>query len=347
MAGFNSSIVLSALQTYVDQLSYDRIMYEITLQGRTGKLVQNQRGIKNARTINTQISNLVIQPAGCGLISPTGSVTLNQATLQVCPLMVQESICLVGAGSLEQYWLGMKMPEGSYYDSLTPEIFAKAYMADKVSKLQDINEFLVWQGSTTGATFSGSLPTQPNNYAANANQCNGFLQYLTQTSASQSVVFYSGTATGPLVASSTQTTLPANSAFSVIDQLVAQMPQNLWDRNDIYCFMSYANYRTYCRDLRNANLYHFGAMENADTIGWTIMHPSTNVRIVATSGLVGSNYIVLTIGENLYIGTDAEGEEDKFEIWKSQDYNTIFFRSMWKIGVTVAYPQYVTIYTGK
>ena len=346
MAGFNSSIVLSALQTYVDQLSFDRIMYEITLEGRTGKLVQNQRGIKNARTINTQISNLVIQPAGCGLISPTGSVTLNQQTLQVCPLMVQESICLVGAGSLEQYWLGMKMPEGSLHESLTPEIFAKAYMADKISKLQDINEFLIWQGSTTGATFSGSLPTQPNNYAGNQNQCNGFLQYLTQTSASQSVVFYSGTATGPLVASSTQTTLPANSAFSVVDQLVAQMPQNLWDRNDIYMFMSYANYRTYTRDLRNANLYHFTAAENADTIGWSIIHPSTNVRIVATSGLVSSNYIVLTIGENFYIGTDAEGEEDKFEIWRSQDYNTIFFRSMWKIGVTVGYPQYVTIYTG-
>lgn len=351
MAGFNSSIVLSALQTYVDQLSFDRIMYEITLEGRTGKLVQNQRGIKNARTINTQISNLVIQPAGCGLISPTGSVTLNQQTLQVCPLMVQESICLIGAGSLEQYWLGMKMPEGSLHESLTPEIFAKAYMSDKISKLQDINEFLVWQGDTGGATYSISLPTQPNNYAGNQNQCNGFLHYLTQTSASQSVVFYSGTATGGL--SSQPWTNPStglanpNSAGGVVDHLITNdMPQNLWDQDDIYLFMSYANYRAYMTSLRNSNLYHFANAESADTIKWSYLHPGTNVRIVATSGLVSSNYLVLTIGKNLYIGTDAEGEEDKFEIWRSQDYNTIFFRSMWKIGVTVGYPQYVTIYTG-
>ena len=335
---FNSSIVLSALTAYVDQLSFDRILTEITLEGRTAKLVQTQRGIKNARTLNTSISNLVVQPAGCGLISPTGSVTLNQVTLTVCPLMVQEAICLNGAGSLEQYWTGMKMPEGSYYDSLTPDVFAKSYVADKINKLQDINEFLIWQGSSSGATFSGTLPTQPNNYSANATQCSGFLHFLTQTSASASVVQYSGTASGPLLVSN---------AFNVIDQIASDLPQNLWDREDIYIFMSYANYRVYLRNLRNLNYYHFGAMENADTIGFSILHPGTNLRVIATSGLVSSNYIVATIGENLYIGADDEADKSDFKIWKSEDYNSIFFRSMWKIGVAVAYPQYVVLYDAK
>lgn len=334
---FNSSLVLSALTQYIDQLSFDRILTEIVLEGRTGKLVQNQRGIKYARTVNTTISNLIIQPAGCGLISPTGSVTLNQQTLTVCPLMVQESICLVGPGSLEQYWLGMKMPEGSYYSELTPDVFAKAYMADKINKLQDANEFLVWQGSTTGATFG----VAPAYQSQNAAQCNGFLHVLTQTSASQSVVQYSGTWSGAITAANGIALVD-----SIIDQLTSDI-QNIIDQEDIYMFLSFPNYRNYVRALRNANYYHFTALEDADTIGWTILVPGTNVRLVATSGLVGSNYIVTTLGSNLYIGTDAEGEENSFEIWKSQDYNTIFFRSMWKLGVIVAYPQYVLLYDAK
>ena len=346
MAAFNSSLVLSALTAYVDQLSFDKILTEIVLEGRTAKLVQTQRGIKYARTVNTTISTLVIQPAGCGLISPTGSVTLNQQTLTVCPLMVQESICLVGPGSLEQYWTGMKMPEGSYYDSLTPDVFAKAYMADKINKLQDQNEFLVWQGSTTGATFGAPSAT----YTRNQAQCNGFLQVLTQTSASMSVVNYSGTFSGPLLSQNTQTTLPATSATQIVDdfinEITTQIP-NIIDQEDIYMFMSYPNYRTFVRDLKKGNLYHFSAAEDADTIGWSILIPATNVRAIATSGLVGSNYIVTTLGSNFFIGTDAENEQNSFEIWKSQDYNTIFFRSMWKIGVVVAYPQYVYLYDAK
>ena len=282
---FNSSIVLSALTQYIDQLSFDRILTEIVLEGRTGKLVQNQRGIKYARTVNTTTSNLVIQPAGCGLISPTGSVTLNQQTLTVCPLMVQESICLVGPGSLEQYWLGMKMPEGSYYDQLTPDVFAKAYMADKINKLQDANEFLVWQGSTTGATFG----VAPAYQAQNAAQCNGFLHTLTQTSASMSVVFYSGTFSGAIT---------TGNGLALVDSIVDQLTndiQNIIDQEDIYMFMSFPNYRSYVRALRNANYYHFTAMEDQDTIGWTILVPGTNIRLVATSGLVGSNYIVTPI----------------------------------------------------
>lgn len=348
---YNSSLVLSALTTYVDQLEFNRIMTEITLQGRTAKLVQSQRGIKNARTINTMVSNLIVQPAGCGLISPTGSVTLNQQTLTVCPLMVQEAICLNGAGSLEQYWTGMSMPNGSYYDSLTPEIFAREYISDKINKLQDINEFLVWQGDSSGATYSGSLPTQPNNYAINQTQCNGFLHILENTSASQSVIWYSGTASGNLVIN-TANTITFNSAFSVIDQLAAQQMtslSNLSNREDLMIFLNYANYRAYMFSLRNLNFFHpYGnALENDNNVSWSFMHPGTNIRLVATSGLISSPYMVLTYAENLYIGADNEGEEDKMEVWKSQDYNSIFLRSLWKLGVIIGYPQYCIVYNGK
>lgn len=342
---FNSSILLNALTVYIDQLSYPKINTELVLEGRTAKLVNNIRGIKYGQTVNVATSNLVLQPAGCGLISPTGSFTLTQATLQVCPLMVNESICLNGPGSLEQYWTGMKMPEGSYYDQLTPSVFAEAYTSDKINKLQDINEFLIWQGDTGGATY-GVPPTQPNNYAANANQCNGFLHYLTQTSASMSTIPYSGTYSGPLT---------QQNAFAVVFGLIQDFTnsaQNAIDQEDVYLFMSYTNYRNFIYSLFQlaggaGNFWYQAIEDGSGQIPWSYLFPGTNIRLIATSGLVGSNYMVLTPASNFFVGMDGEDDADKFQIWHSLDYNTIFFRSMWKIGVTVAYPQYVAVYTGK
>lgn len=349
---FNSSIITSALQSYVDQLSYNKFETQILLQGRTAKLVNVISGIKNSRTINTLTSNLVITPATCGLISPTGSVTPAQVTITVCPLQSQESICYNGVGTLEQLWTGMLLPKGSYYDSgkITPQIFAEAYLADKINKLQDANEFIVWQGDTTGATY-GVVSNGQNNYSQFQSQCNGFLHQLTQTSASQSVVFYSGTASGPLVVNNSNV-IVNNSAFSVVDQLAQQQVtdlSDLSDRDDLCVFMSYANYRAYMASLRNLNFFHpYGnAMENEDSVNWSFMHPGTNLRVIATSGLRGSNYILLTYSKNLFIGNDAEGEENNMQIWYSHDYNSTFVRPMWKLGTAVAFPQYCLIYTGK
>ncbi len=174
---YNSTVVTSALTKYVDQLSMD-LVREMVLQGRTQQYISVQTGVKYADALNIMTSNPIVQAAGCGLINATGSVTLTQANLQVCPLMIEEQICLLGNNSLEQYWTGMTLKKGSYYDELGPEVFAKQYVADKLDKIQGIIDDLIWVGASSGATFS----TDPN--MAN---CNGFLNLL-QTSYSSSIV---------------------------------------------------------------------------------------------------------------------------------------------------------------
>jgi hypothetical protein len=123
------------------------------------------------------------------------------------------------------------------------------------------------------------------------------------------------------------------------------LPQDLWDQEDLTLFMNYAQFRTYVRALRNANYYHFTALESND-IGYSIMHPGTNIRILATRGLKSSNQMILTSAKNLYFGTDMANDYESFRIWKSEDFNSIFFRAIWKQGVQVAYPQYIVRYNG-
>lgn len=328
---FSSTIVTSALTKYVDQISMD-LVREIVLQGRTQKFISVQTGIKYADALNVMTSNLVVKAASCGLISASGSVTLSQNQLTVCPLSVEEQICLNGDGSLEQYWTNTKMSKGSYYDDLQPLEFAKVYVADKVDKIQGVIDDLIWVGSSTGATYS-SDPNMLN--------CNGFLKLI--DSYSSSVVFVGGTASGNGTTASGAITV--TNAIAVVDAMSDALPTNLWDQEDLTLFMSYAQFRTYVRALRNANYYHFDSLESND-IGYSIMHPGTNIRILATRGLNTSTKMVLTPAHNLYFGTDMSSDYESFRIWKSEDYNSIFFRALWKQGVAIAYPQYVVEYRG-
>lgn len=348
---FNSSIITSAIQTYVDQLGYNKFEREIVLQSRIAGLVQTLSGIKNAQTINVNTSMPVWQAQTCGLFNPTGSNTLMQRTLTVCPVEIEEDICYSGVNSLEQIWVGMNLPKGSYYDSgkILPETFAEVFVADLLDKIADGVEYVVFQGSQTGATFGSAAQYSFNNYAQYQPFCQGWLDILTNTSASQSVIFYSGTATGPLVVNQSNVVVN-NSAFSVVDQLVVQQMQalpNLADRKDLYLFMSYANYRAYVASLRNLNFYHFNALENASDTEYSILHPGTNVRIQAVSGLIGSNYMILTYGQNLYIGYDAQDEQANMQVWYEPLYDATMVRPKWKFGTQIAYPQYTIIYTGK
>jgi len=329
---FNSTIVTSALTKYTDQLAMELIR-ESVLAGRTQQYISVQTGVKYADALNIMTSNLVVQDAACGQLAATGSVTLSQNSLTVCPLMVEEQICLNGNNSLEQYWAGKLMKAGSYYDTLEPTAFAKVYVADKVDKIQGLIDDLTWVGNVAGASYSSDV---------NMLKCDGFL-HLIDTDFVSSVVRVGGTASPNGTTASGALTI--SNAIAVVDAMASALPQNVWDQPDLTLFLSYANYRTYVRALRDANYFHFTADESND-IGYSIMHPGTNIRVLATRGLSSTNRMVMSPASNLFFGTDLQNDYESFRIWKSEDFNAIFFRALWKQGVQIAYPQYVVTYRG-
>jgi hypothetical protein len=69
--------------------------------------------------------------------------------------------------------------------------------------------------------------------------------------------------------------------------------------------------------------------------------PGTNVRITAVRGLNGSNKAYLTPASNIYVGTDLLSDSEDFKIWYSQDNDEVRFKSKFKLGVQVAFPEFV------
>jgi hypothetical protein len=308
------TIDLSGLTKYTDQLS-SKLVSEAVLKGASIPLVSLQTGVKYIDALNIMTSTLTVQAGGCAAIAATGSVALTQRNLQVCPLKVEEQLCLQ---DFEQYWTGQFMKDGSYQEDI-PSNFNQVFVADKVAKIQAKIEDYFWSGST-GGTYSNTLTL-----------CNGILHQLELGTGTSSVVTGAGTYSGALT---------AGNAITVIDQMVSVVPSDAMDASDLILFMNHTNYRTYAKALRDANLYHYDGQEN----NFSMIHPGTNVKIMAVRGLKYTNKMVLSPASNLVFGTDLMNDFEKFQVWYEKKDDVVYFRSKWKQGAQVIYPQLVVLY---
>lgn len=307
------SLNLSGLQKWTDEHAMDLIK-EAVLKGRTVDLVTVQGGIKHAATINRLSTALTAQAGACGW-NAQGTTTLDQRTIEVCDIKINEAICL---NDLEDYYTSVMMNPGSYNTEIP---FEQLFAENKRDQVMALVEDLVWKGDKD--TGSGNLAL-----------CNGFVK-----------LFDAG-----ITASSTSYGTFSVSGFGAeivdkVDEAISKLNVNVIDAEDLHLFMGYAEYRAYAKALRDANLFHYTGAENQGA-DFSQIHPGTNVRVIAVRGLNNTNRFVLTPASNLYVGTDLLSDAEDFRIFYSQDNDEVRFLAKWKQGVQVAFLENVVWYVG-
>jgi hypothetical protein len=304
---------LTGLNTYTDEHKLALIKKSI-LGARAARFMTVQPDIKSSAAINIIDSTLVAQAGGCGW-SPSGTTALTQRELAVCPIKVNESICL---DDLEKYYTQKMMNPGSYNEEIP---FEQIYAEEKADKIAALVEDIAFKGNT--ATGSGNLAL-----------CDGFIR-LFDSSLSGSVV------NGNTL---TVTAFTASNAIAVVDAMAAAVPSDIIDATDLVLFMGYDFFRTWALALRNANLSHYTGAENQLEDGFSQMIPGTNIKVVAIRGLNGTNKMILSRSANLYMGVDLLNDYEDFKIFFSEDNDEVRFRSKWKQGVQVAFPEFVVYF---
>lgn len=307
------SLNLAGLSAYTDELAMDLIK-EAVLKGRTVDLITVQGGIKSSATINRLSTAITGQAGACGW-NAAGTTTLDQRTISVCDIKINEAICL---NDLEAYYTQVMMNPGSYNTDIP---FEQLFAENKRDQIMALVEDLTWKGDTDS---SGNIAL-----------CDGFKKLfdLGITASSAAYGTYSGTA------------LTAAEAVDKIDEMIGKINVNVIDADDLHIFMSYADFRTYAKALRDANLFHYTGAENQGG-EFTLMVPGTNVRVIAVRGLNGAARMALAPASNLYLGTDLLNDAEDFKIWYSQDNDEVRFLAKWKQGVQVAYLEHVVWYVG-
>ena len=215
-------LITSNLTAYIEQTKQDLVAASV-LQGDTMSLITIYPGVKGSEALNQFTNTISVQNASCGFTS-NGSITLSQRIATVTPLEIKMTLCYK---DLEKFWTGQKMKSGAPTEATFEEAFTKSY----IDKTNEYNEFSLWQGNTssTGNTYS---------------KFDGFYAIL---SGETSRIALTGTTSG------------VTSSVAFIDSVVASIPEAILLRNDLYIFMSVANFVKYTQNLRALNLMQFVA----------------------------------------------------------------------------------------
>lgn len=299
MKKYDFSYDLSSLSTYTDEVGGELIAKSV-LKGKTAEYVRVQPGVKGTQAINLLDSTLAVQNGACGW-NADGQTSLTQRDITVCDYKVNEALC---PRDLNDYWAGQMLNPGSYNESVPFE----EQLADlKVSQISDYIETKIW-GADTGA-----------------GDCFlGFKGLISSATA------------GVVVPSSGIEAITTSNALAQVDLLIANLDEDVMDREDLIVFMSYANYRKYVTNLRTAN-YFFYSPEDAGKAFQTI-HPATNVVVAPAKGLSGSNRVTLGPAGYMIIGTDLMSDSEALRMFYSNDADEIRIRANFKVGAQIAFP---------
>jgi len=323
-------IDFSALSAYVDQISGKLIKKALLTDRTLSTGVTIQSGIKSSEAINILTGTIIGQATDCGL-SPTGSVTLTQRNIVVCPITVFEDICV---SKFDAYWTQVLNKPGSYYETNPIEVI---YTDQKVNDIAKLSGDLLWRGAKNGTNFIGTTASV---VTGNITLCDGLLYDLEKVSGSASVLITASSSTAfslsPIAITNQMIDLALTSA---VDMLVE-------DNKNIY--MSYANFNS----LRNALMLNSGTYFQYNNQDGSVddfkmkNFFGTGFDIIAVSGLNGSSRVVLTFAENIVYGVDLENDQDNFEVFYDKYRDTVLFRAKWKQGAKIAFPQYVVLHKG-
>lgn len=125
-----------------------------------------------------------------------------------------------------------------------------------------------------------------------------------------------------------------NTAYDAILGVYNALPEEVLERGaEIY--VSPAVFREFMQAMVSKNYFNYnpGNQEFGE-----FLLPGSDAKIVRTQGLAGSKVVVGTFAQNLVYGCDMENDEEKFDIWFSQDNRTWRVAVEWNSGVQIAFP---------
>ena len=132
-------------------------------------------------------------------------------------------------------------------------------------------------------------------------------------------------------------TVPAGAAAWTVSNAIDQaldlfdgIAEEVKDREDLVMIVSPANFQTLRRALVAQNYFHY---DQGD--GKTLELPGANIKVVKTSGLVGSDYVAAGPAGFMVAGTGLEGDFETMQFYFDKGEDVVKFIAKWRLGVAV------------
>lgn len=135
-------------------------------------------------------------------------------------------------------------------------------------------------------------------------------------------------------------TITGTSAYDDIMAVYNAIPEKVLDGASI--LVGSDTFRKFIQELVAKNYYHY----SGENLNGEIMLPGSQVKVIAVNGLNGTDKIVAgQLDKNFFYGCDMMNDEEKFELWYSQDFREFRLAIEFNAGVQVAFPDEVVLGT--
>lgn len=185
--------------------------------------------------------------------------------------------------------------------------FEEDFVSAVVENVKEAVEIAIWQGDTTSKTN-------------NLKYFDGLLKILKNAEGTVDVV------------------ITGASAYDDIMAVYNAIPEKVLEGASI--LVGADTFRKFVNELVAKNYYHY----SGENLNGEIYLPGSQVKVIAVNGLNGTDKIVAgQLDKNFFYGVDMVNDEEKFELWYSQDFREFRLAIEFNAGVQVAFPDEVVL----
>lgn len=299
------NIIADSLPAYVQQ-NRDQILAKVLFRGGTIEKMAKQTGIKTTAAINYLDTDPVFQNGlGCSF-DAQGTATLTQREIETGLIKVNMDFCPdTLLGKYAEYMVAIR---ATAEDLPFEEYLVESIIANINKKM----EKAVWQGDTASADPSLS-------------HFDGLLKIANAEADTVKVAIAANT-----------------SAYDAIKAVYMSIPEEVLDKG-ARIFVSPALFREFSQEMVEKNYYHYSGAQDENI--QEFVFPGTNVRVVSTSGLSGTQNILATYYDNMFYGCDAVDDKEEVDLWFSKDDRVFKLAVRWNAGTQFAFPDAVVLGT--
>ena len=273
------------------------------LRGKTIELVQIETGVKSDTALNLISAAVKFGDGSDCGWTPTDGVTLSQRKLVPVFIKVNQAFC---DKNLLKKWASYEVTLAAGRSTLP---FEEQFLEEISNSINEQIEKMVWQGDSQN---SGSRV-----------ECDGYLKHIEAGGSGATIL----------------TDTEGTSAYNRIKGVYNALPARVVDKQDTVIFVSNSLYREFINELVASNLYHF----NPDYGQGEYPLPGTSIRVIAVSGLDGTNRIVAGRLSNFFYGVDAEDDKDTLDLWYSKDNQEFRLAVNFAVSTQVALPDEIVL----
>lgn len=297
--------IVNALPDYVKE-NADKLLYKIIFGASSIQRFTKQLGVKGKAAINILNTTPVFQDGSdCGF-TPQGDATFTQRIIDTNLVKVNMDFChLALIGKYAEYQLRVKADQ-------TDMPFEEEISNSIVDDIRNGMEMAVWQGDTASSD-------------ATLKRFDGLLKILDNA------------------AGVVEVSLSGTKAWDDLKAILAKIPAHVLRKPGLKINVSPEFFTAFTQELVAANLFHYAGPQNANPLEFVL--PGTNIPVVSVDGLSGTKKVVAAVDDNIYYGTDMEGDSEDIDLWFSKDNDKFRLKARWNAGVQVAFPDEVVVGT--